>query len=62
MWSVAESSRSNSKPGYRWVVYIAPSENIPATWILSYKPEQTDYLIRLGYEDAKRMLGAHDDR
>lgn len=40
---------------------IAPSEDIPATWILSYKPEQTDYLIRLGYEDAKRMLGEHAD-
>jgi NTE family protein len=36
---------------------IAPSENIPATWILSYKPEQTDHLIRLGYEDAQRALG-----
>jgi NTE family protein len=41
---------------------IAPSENIPATWILSYKPEQTDYLIRMGYGDAQRMLGQHDDR
>ena len=37
---------------------IAPSENISAAWILSYKPEQTDYLIKLGYEDARRMLGA----
>jgi NTE family protein len=35
---------------------IAPSENIPATWILSYDPKNTDYLIKLGYEDAKRML------
>ena len=24
--------------------------------------QRTDYLIQLGYEDAKRMLGAHDDR
>ena len=38
---------------------VAPSENTrsAATWILSYKPEQTDYLIRLGYEDAKRVVG-----
>jgi len=35
---------------------IAPSEQIPLAWILSYKPEQTDYLIRLGYEDAKKAL------
>jgi NTE family protein len=35
---------------------IAPSENIPASWILSYRAEQTDYLIRLGYEDAKCIL------
>lgn len=38
---------------------IAPSEHIPLSWILSYKPEQTDYLIRLGYEDAKRLLTAN---
>ncbi len=36
---------------------IAPSENIPAAWILKYDPENTDYLIRLGYADARRMLG-----
>ena len=24
--------------------------------------QRTDYLIQLGYEDANRMLGAHDDR
>jgi NTE family protein len=36
---------------------IAPSESIPAAWILSYKPDQTDYLIQLGYADARRMLG-----
>jgi NTE family protein len=36
---------------------IAPSENIPAAWILSYKREQTDHLIALGYADAQQMLG-----
>jgi NTE family protein len=35
---------------------IAPSENIPAAWILKYDPQNTDYLIRLGYEDARRVL------
>ena len=41
---------------------IAPSEDIPATWILSYDPKNTDYLIRLGYADAKKTLGQPDDR
>jgi NTE family protein len=36
---------------------IAPSENIPATWILTYAPKNTDYLIKLGYADAQRVLG-----
>jgi len=40
---------------------IAPSENIPATWILSYDPNNTDYLIKLGYEDAKRTIGRQAD-
>jgi hypothetical protein len=35
---------------------IAPSQPIPATWILSYVPKNTDYLIQLGYDDAKRAL------
>lgn len=35
---------------------IAPSENVPAAWILQYDPRNTDYLIKLGYEDARRML------
>jgi hypothetical protein len=35
---------------------IAPSENIPAAWILKYDPANTDYLINLGYSDAQRML------
>lgn len=35
---------------------IAPSENIPAAWILKYDPQNTDYLIRLGYEDARRTV------
>lgn len=37
---------------------IAPSEPIPATWILSYNRTQADYLIGLGYADAQRVLGA----
>lgn len=37
---------------------IAPSENIPAAWILRYDPQNTDHLIRLGYEDARKALGA----
>ncbi len=40
---------------------IAPSENLPATWILSYDPKNTDYLIKLGYEDAKRTIGRQAD-
>lgn len=36
---------------------IAPSQTIPAAWILSYKPDQTEYLIQLGYTDAKLALG-----
>lgn len=36
---------------------IAPSESIPAAWILNYDRKNTDHLIRLGYEDAKRMAG-----
>jgi len=35
---------------------IAPSENIPATWILQYDPKNTDHLIELGYTDAKRAV------
>jgi NTE family protein len=35
---------------------IAPSQPIPLAWILQYEPANTDYLIRLGYEDARRML------
>lgn len=35
---------------------IAPSENMPAAWILQYNPQNTDYLIRLGYEDARRLF------
>lgn len=35
---------------------IAPSENIPATWILQYDPKNTDHLIELGYTDAKRVV------
>jgi NTE family protein len=35
---------------------IAPSENIPATWIMSYNEKQADHLIKLGYEDAKKTL------
>jgi len=35
---------------------IAPSENIPAAWILKYDPQNTDHLIRLGYEDAQKTL------
>lgn len=37
---------------------IAPSEAIPATWILSYNEKQTEHLIALGYADAKRTLAA----
>ena len=35
---------------------IAPSENIPAAWILSYNEKQAEHLIKLGYEDAKKAL------
>ncbi len=35
---------------------IAPSESIPAAWILSYNEKQAEHLIKLGYEDAKRAL------
>ena len=35
---------------------IAPSENIPAAWILSYNEKQAEHLIQLGYEDAKKAL------
>jgi hypothetical protein len=41
------------------VCVIAPSENIPAAWILKYDQQNTAYLIRLGYEDARQVL-AHD--
>jgi NTE family protein len=37
---------------------IAPSENIPAAWILSYNEKQAEHLIKLGYEDAKKALAA----
>ena len=37
---------------------IAPSETIPAAWILQYKRDQTERLIRLGYEDAQRTWGS----
>lgn len=39
---------------------IAPSEEIPATWILSYNEKQARYLIDLGYNDAKRLIEAED--
>lgn len=32
---------------------IAPSAVIPAAWILTYDPANTDYLVRLGYADAE---------
>jgi NTE family protein len=35
---------------------IAPSEEIPATWILSYNEQQAAHLIELGYKDAKNVL------
>lgn len=41
---------------------IAPSENIPAAWILLYDPKNTDHLIQLGYADAKRILGERGAR
>ena len=37
---------------------IAPSENIPAAWILKYEPHNTDHLIQLGYADARKILEA----
>jgi hypothetical protein len=37
---------------------IAPSQEIPATWILSYNEKQARHLIDLGYADAKRILEA----
>jgi NTE family protein len=35
---------------------IAPSESIPAAWILSYNEKQAEHLIQLGYADATRTL------
>lgn len=37
---------------------IAPSENVPAAWILKYEPQNTDHLIQLGYADARKALEA----
>jgi NTE family protein len=35
---------------------IAPSENIPAAWILTYNAKQAAHLIELGYNDARQLL------
>ncbi len=41
---------------------IAPSEPISAAWILTYNEKQAEYLINLGYADAKRTLAGKPDR
>jgi NTE family protein len=52
-------AEGRAKPEHRDIRLhvIAPSQAIPAAWIMTYDPKNTDHLIRMGYADAQLTIG-----